>query len=315
LRYDRNTHLDSTDYNFQGALSYRLDPRLSVSGSAGYVRDSRPGRTDLNGLSLTTGSDRWSCQLSGNYAVSEKSSAMVSYAFSSEVFDNPTSDSTTVHAVNFSQDYDLDRYLRQTKLVGKLGYFRSLTDTTQVDNYSATLGITKKIHELWIISLNAGGRYTHSEFDAAGATTPTQTIMDDDQGMVGDVSIQYAGEKTHGSLTFNHDVTTAAGRGGATLRTGAAATVNEKFTRELSGFMGLGYSWNRSNHNQFQFASVPIDEMNLNVTGGLRYEFSNYVSLDGSYRYNNIYYRRLSTEANQNVFMLRLTIRRDVLDL
>jgi hypothetical protein len=60
---------------------------------------------------------------------------------------------------------------------------------------------------------------------------------------------------------------------------------------------------------------VPIDEKNLNVTGGLRYEFSNLVSLDGSYRYNNIYYRRLSAEANQNVFMLRLTIYRDLLDL
>jgi hypothetical protein len=264
-------------------------------------------------LTLTTGSDRWNCQLTGNYAVSEKSSAMVSYAYSSEVFDNSTSESTMVHSANFSQDYDLDRYLRLTKLVGKLGYTRSLTDTTQVDNYTATLGFTKKIHELWSISLNAGGRYTLSEFDVAGATAPVQKIMDDDQGMVGDISIQYSGERTHGSLTFNHDVTTATGRGGANQRTGVAASVNEKFTRELSGFLGMGYSWNRSIQNKF--GVVPTDEKNINLTGGLRYEFSNYVFLDGSYRFNNIYYSKLSTEANQNVFMLRLTVRRDVLGL
>jgi opacity protein-like surface antigen len=81
----------------------------------------------------------------------------------------------------------------------------------------------------------------------------------------------------------------------------------------LSGFFGLGYSWNRSNQNQFSAQS--IDEKNLMLNGGVRYDFSEYVSLEGNYRYNTIYYSHLSSQASQNVFMLRLTLRRDVMDL
>jgi outer membrane protein assembly factor BamA len=213
-----------------------------------------------------------------------------------------------VHSATFGQDYDLDRYLRQAKLVGNFGYSRNLTDTSLVDNFTLSAGITKKMHELWYIALNAGGRFTHSEFD-----TGKSTVHDDDQGWIGSLAVSYSGEKTNASLSFNQDVTTAAGRGGTTERTGVSTNLNRRFTRELSGFFGLGYSWNRSNQNQFSAQS--IDEKNLMLNGGVRYDFSEYVSLEGNYRYNTIYYSHLSSQASQNVFMLRLTLRRDVMDL
>ncbi|HBA73194.1 MAG: hypothetical protein A2X82_07590 [Geobacteraceae bacterium GWC2_55_20] len=308
VKYASNASLDSVDYFARSGFDFQLDPRLSLSLGAGYVRDSRPDRIDLNGLTLKSGSDRQNYHLSGNYALTEKSSSTVSYAYSHESFDNAGALTTTVHTVSAGQDYDLDRYLRQAKLVGNFSYARNLTDTSLVDNYTISLGLTKKIDELWNFSLNGGGRYTRSEFDSGNTT-----IRDDDQGWIGKLAINYSGEKTNGSLTFNHDITTASGRSGTTERTGVSTNLNERFTRELSGFFGLGYSWNRSGRNQF--SAQAIDEKHLTVSCGLRYDFSEYVFLEGNYHYNNIYYGHLSSQASQNVFMLRLAIRRDVMGL
>jgi hypothetical protein len=308
LQYARNSGLDSVDYYVQSGFMYQFVPRLSMSVGGSYIRDSRPDRTDQSGLTLKSGSDRQNYQISGNYAVSEKSTSTVSYAFSQESFDSTGSLTTTVHSATFGQDYDLDRYLRQAKLVGNLGYTRNLTDVSLVDNYTVSMGLTKKMHELWYLSLNAGARFTHSEFD-----TGKLTVRDDDQGWVGNMAVNYSGEKTNASLSFNHDVTAAAGRSGTTERTGVSGNLNRRYTREMSGFFGLGYSWNRSNQNQFSAQS--IEEKNLTINGGVRYDFSEYVSLEGNYRYNMIYYNQLSSQASQNVFMLRLTLRRDVLDL
>ncbi|MBC8018211.1 MAG: outer membrane beta-barrel protein [Verrucomicrobia bacterium] len=316
LNYARNAGLDSVDYFAQSGLKFQFDPRLAISAAASYVRNSRPDRIDQNDLTLKSGSDRQSYQLSGSHAVSEKSTSTVLYAYSQESFDNPGVVTTRVHTVNIGQDYDLDRYMRKARLVGNLGYSRNLTDSSLVDNYTASLGLMKKIDELWNVSMNVGGRYTHSEFDV-NTVFPTRIvsskILADDQGWIGNLSINYNGEKTNGSLAFNHDVTAASGRNGTTERTGVSTNLSERFTREMSGFLGLGYSWNRS--NQDQFSAQSIDEKNLTLTGGLRYDFSDYVSLEGNYRYNNIYFSQSSSQANQNVFMLRLTMRRDVMDL
>ncbi|RII28156.1 MAG: hypothetical protein CXR30_13170 [Geobacter sp.] len=318
LNYARNDVLNSVDYFVQSSFDYRFDPRLSVSAGAGYVRNSRPDRVDLDtGLALKTGSDRQTYQLSGNYAVSEKSTSTISYVYSREIYDNPGLLTTTVHNVSIAQDYDLDSYLRQAKLVGSFGYSRDLTNISQVDNYTGTVGLMKKYNEQWGISLNGGGRYTHSEFDVTTLITPMQLVTSkassDGSGWIGNLSLNYSSERLNGALSLRHDITTASGRSGSTERTGISTNLSNRFTRELSGFFGLGYSWNRSDRNQF--SAQLIDEKNLTVNCGLRYDISSYMSLEGNYRYNNIYYSQSSTQASQNVFMLRLTMRRDVMDL
>jgi hypothetical protein len=312
LRYANNKDLNALDYSVQSGLNYQFDPRLSVSLGASYVQNSRSDRTDLNGLTLQSGSERQNYRVSGDYAVSEKSTSTISYVYSNETFVNPAEISTTNHTVNVSQDYDLDRYSRQTKLVGNFGYFRNFTDTSLVDNYTVSMGLTKKIHELWHFSLMAGGRFTHSVFDNSTQITPTQVVSFDDTGWVGNFSINYSGERTNSSLAFNNDVTPASGRDGATLRTGVAATLKEKFTKDLSGSIDIWYSWNRSNQNQY--SAQAIDEKNLTLSGGLQYKFSNYASLEGNYRFSNIYYSQTLTQANVNVVMLRLNIRQDLMD-
>lgn len=315
LDYSRNAALNSVDYFVQSGLNYRFDPRLSLSAGAGYVRDSRPDRSDLDsGLTLKTGSDRQNYQLSGSYAVSEKCRSTASYAYSQEQYDNPGLLTTTVHHFNIAQEYDLGHYMQQAKLVGSFSYNRDFTDVSQVDNYTGTAGLVKKIHELWRFSLNAGGRYTLSEFDVMNSDKQvTSKATSDGGGWVGNLLINYGADGTDANLSFKHDVTTASGRAGATERTGVSAYLSERFTSELSGFFGMGYSWNRSDQNQFSAQS--INEKNLTINGGLRYDFSRYVSLEGNYRYNNIYYSQSSSRISQNTFILRLMMRRDVMGM
>ncbi len=317
LDYSRNSALNSADYFVQSGVTYRYDPRISISAGAGYLRNSRPDRSDDNGLALKTGSDRQNYQLSANYAVSEKSSSTFSYAYSQELFDNPSYLTTEVHTATIALDYDLDRILRQAKLTGSFGFARNLTDVSQVDNYTATVGLSKKFHELWGFSLNAGGRYTLSEFDMTTVIAPSQAVTSkttsDEDGFIGNFAINYNDESRSGALTFNHDITAASGRSGATERTGFSANLTERFTSELSGIVGMGYYWNRSDQNQY--SSQSIDEKNLIINCGLRYDFSEHLYLEGQYRYNSIDYSRISSQAAQNVFMLRLTMRRDLLDL
>jgi hypothetical protein len=312
LRYANTTGLDSEDFYGQGGFNYSFDPRFTVAAGAGYVQDSRPDRTDQGGLTIKSGSNRQNCTLSGNYGVSDRSTATLAYAYSLEEFDNPALLSTTVHTVSFGQDYKIESDLRQAKLVGNLGYSRNLTDSSQVDNFTASIGLSKKINELWNVSINAGGRFTHSESIVSNQIV-SEKLRSDDQGWIGNLSLNYSDETTSGSLTFNNDVIAASGRSGTTERTGGTTRLSRKFARGVSGFISLAYSWNRS--NQGQVAAQSIDEQSLNFGSGLRYDISDYVSLEGNYNVKTIYNGTASSETNQNVFVLRLTMRRDVLDL
>jgi opacity protein-like surface antigen len=139
------------------------------------------------------------------------------------------------------------------------------------------------------------------------------TRRTDDLGWIGNFAVTYGSDYTNGSLSFNHDVIPVSGSSATNLRTGVSANLSERFTRELSAFIGLGYYWNRS--TQTQLATRSTDEKTLTFNGGLRYDFSEYLYLEGNYRYNTIEYKNSPTQAAQNVFMLRLTMRRDLMYL
>lgn len=312
LDYARNGNLDSVDYFAQGGINHRYHPRLTLSAGAGYVRNSRPDRTDTNGLALKSGSGKQNYQVSGTYAVSEKSTASLSYVYTREIFENSTQLSTTVHNVGLSQSYDLDRYLRQAHLLGRFEFTDNLTAVSRVSNYTATLGLDKKVHELWFLSFDLGGRFTHSDFDVISQGV-TSTASNSSQGWVGNLSLGYSGETVNGALTFNHDISTAAGRTGATERTGISAQLEKRFSRELSANFGMGYSLNTSDRNRY--SSQFIDENNLSFRCGLRYDFSKEVALEGNYRYSTIDDKQSSAQRHQSIVLLGLTMRTDLLDL
>ncbi len=55
-------------------------------------------------------------------------------------------------------NFDYAHYISSVNLVD------SLDSESTVDNYSATIGMSRAFSELWSVQANAGGRYTISKF-------------------------------------------------------------------------------------------------------------------------------------------------------
>ncbi len=130
-------------------------------------------------------------------------------------------------------------------------------------------------------------------------------------GWVGNLSFIYSGEKLNGAVSFNHDVSLAAGRTGSTETTGGSVTLGNRFTQELSGAVNFGYFLNKSNQDQFSVQA--IDEKTLDLNCRLHYDFNNDLALEANYHLVNTDYGQFGTRANQNIFMLRLIMRHEFL--
>ncbi|NVN98862.1 MAG: outer membrane beta-barrel protein [Geobacteraceae bacterium] len=314
LDYARNSTLNALDYFVQSGLDFRIDPRLSVSAGSGYVRDSRHDHAEPGtGLLSKTGSNRQNYRLSGDYLLTERSSTNFSYAYSQETFSDSLYLNTSVHTVNIAQAYDLESSPRKERITGVLGYSHYGTGTTLVENYSGSVGVENKFNELWGFVLSAGGRYTRSEFDVATTSSvPVYSATSYGNGLIGSLSINYADESTTAGLSFNHDIVSASGNSGATQRTSISTNLNEKITSDFSGNLGFGYFKYKSDQNQFSSRAFSQDD--LVVTAGLRYNFTDDLFLEGDYRYNYSSSQSMP-HTSQNLFMLRLTVRQDIMRL
>ncbi|KAF0219943.1 MAG: hypothetical protein FD174_1667 [Geobacteraceae bacterium] len=305
LKYIDNSSLDAIDYFVQGNGGYWVSPRLSITGAAGYSRNSRPDTINAEtGLAINSGSVRQNYQLSGTYACSEKTTTTLSYAYGRENYDSSRFLDTTTHFASTGIEHDISLYLPETKVRTTINYTRDETTPSNVENYSATVGASNKLNEKWSISLNAGGRYTHSEFDVAQTSLAIARGNKDSLGWVGDLALSYNGLYTNAALSFKRDVTPASGRAGATERTGVGANLGLRFTNDFSGYFSIGYSLNKANQDEFSVQT--IDERSLNVNGMLRYVLTGNAAIEAGYSYAAIDFVQGNARAEKNIVSIRL---------
>jgi hypothetical protein len=303
LKYARHSGSDAVDYFVNGAGSFQIDPRLALSAGASCTQNSRPDQIDpATGLTINSENRVQIYQAGGSYMATEKSRLSLSYGYSQQDYSRVNYLGSRQHQASAGLSYALTP---QTSLEKVFTFNRQLTDISAVDNYSATLGLSYRLRELWSLSLNAGGRYTRSDL----IVSKINNISNGDWGWVGGLSCNYSGEKLTGSASFNHDVSLAAGRTGSTQRTGGSVTLGNKFTKELSGAVDFGYYWNKS--SQDQFSVLPIDEKTLELNCRLHYDFNNDLALEANYHHVNTDYGQLGTRAGQNIFLLRLVMRHE----
>ncbi len=303
LKYASHSGSDAVDYFVNGTGGYQVNPRLALSAGASYTLNSRPDQLDPStGLSINSESRVQSYQAGGSYAATEKSRISLSYGYSQQDYDRSDLVGSRQHQAAASLSYTLTP---QTSLQESFDFNRQLTDVSTVDNYSATLGLSYRIRELWSLSMKAGGRFTRSDLVEGGVNNSSNG----DWGWVGNISFNYSGERLNGSVSFNHDVSLAAGRTGSTERTGGSVTLGNRFTQELSGAINFGYFLNKS--SQDQFSVLPIDEKTLELDCMLHYDFNKDLAMEANYRHVDIDYGQFGTRANQNIFMLRLVMRHD----
>ena len=301
LNYAHHKGPDVVDYFANGTGGFKIDERLAVSGGGSYIRNSRPDQIDLaTGLAINSENRTQSCQAGGSYMLTEKSKISLAYSFIQQDYSLSTLLGSRQHQGSADLSYTL---APQTSLETAFTFNRQLTDISKVDNYYATLGLVYKLKELWSLSMNAGAIYTNSDLVVGGL----YDISTGDWGWVGNLSFIYTGEKLNGTVSFNRNVSPAAGMTGSTETTGGSISLEDKFTYELSGAVNFGYYWNKSNQDQFSVQT--IDEKTLELNCMLHYDFNKDLALEANYHHLDVDYGQLGTRASQNSYMLRLTMR------
>ena len=300
LEYAKYSGSDAVDYFVNGTGAFQIDPRLAISGGASFIQNSRPDQLDpVTGLSINSRSRVQNYQAGGSYMATEKSKISLSYGYSQQDYNVSGYINSWQHQATADLSYTL---APQTSLETAFNFNRQLTDISKVDNYSATLGLAYKFKELWTLSVKAGGIYTNSDLLVGGV----DDISTGDWGWVGNLSFIYSGEKLNGTVSFNRNVSPAAGMTGSTESTGGSLTLGNKFTYELSGAINFGYYYNKSNEGQFSVQA--IDEKTLELNCLLHYDFNKDLALEANYHHLDIDYDQFGTRASQDIYMLRFTM-------
>jgi hypothetical protein len=301
LKYARHSGSDAVDYFVNGKGGYLISERMSVSAGGSYTQNSRPDQLDPDtGLSINSESRVQGYQAGGSYAVTEKSRLSLSYGYSRQDYDRSGLVGSRQHQASAGVSHALTP---QASLEEAFSFNRQLTGVSQVDNYSATLGLSYRFRELWSLSMRGGGRYTRSGLETGGAGDSANG----EGGWVGSLSFNYSGEKLNGAVSFNRDVSLSAGRAGSTERTGGSVTLGNRFAEDLSGAVNFGYFWNKSDQDQFSIQR--IDERTMDLNCMLRYDISDDLALEANYHHVDIDYGQAGTRARQHIFMMRLNVR------
>jgi hypothetical protein len=315
-RYADLDELDAVDQQYSGGLRYRWSPRLATSLQAGYIRDSQPARDLLEtGLVFGTGTrSRINAGLSGEYAVSELTTAGLFYAYANENFKDPgyTESNTNTLSLIFTRNMEktfANTYGRLTLSGGRYEFTPSGFDypRNNVDNYAIMVGAVHSLTELYSISADIGVRYTRREFEVPRleAVAPglfrlvAGKLKDEDVGGVGRFALSYRDESLRASLSAYQDVATSGGTAGLVQRTTVALDVGKRFTYKLWGHFAASYYLNSSKGREL--SAQEIDEETWFITPYLRYEYSRDLRFEASYSYGKTHDRIDHTDASRNL--------------
>lgn len=307
LLYEGNGSLNSIDQAYSGRLGYRLTEMVQVGMDGRFTRESRPDRSiESTGLVEAIKSSRQFYGISGESVWSEKTMSSAAYSFERVDYDDREDLDSQSHTATLGLVHQLGFHLPGLNGRGNLGFNRNLFSTTTVDSFSATIGASYALHELWSATADLGGRYTRSEVRVArlspqGIENEEQTT--NDTGWLANVALSYRGELSSGNLVFLRNVTVASGFGGAAERTALVLGLNRRLSFELSARISAGYYLNQS--EQGEFSNQAIDETTFRINPSLRYEFSPELAVEASYQYTRISYSLSDREAGQNRFLIR----------
>lgn len=320
-RYADLDELNAVDQAYSGSLRYRWSPRTVTSLQAGYIRDSQPDRDVLvTGLVLGTSiRSRISAGFSGEYFVSELTTAALSYAYSDEKFKDPGYTDSDSQTLDLVLTRNMEKIFANTQ--GRLTFGGSrykLTPSTfdypqtNVKNSEVMVGAVRRLTDLYSISADIGVRYTRREFDLPRleAVAPglfrivTGKVKDENTGGVGRAALSYRDESLTASLSAYQDLATSGGYAGLVQRTAFGFDVGKRFTYKLWGHFAAGYYLNTSKGRELSVRE--IDEETWYINPYLRYEYSRDLRFEASYSFGKINYLLDNTNAERNLVFLRV---------
>ena len=301
IEYADNDELSGVDFDTQGRLKYGLTPQLDFRANALYDKSTQPDRDIVEDGLVQNARTRRRQQYRGglDYVLTEKAAASITYLYQDDDWrsNDPGDEDLTINSGDLLFTYDLSRTFEST--IGRLntGYANYDYETSETDYYFATLGFLHHFSEIYSIQLDAGARYSDSDFS---------NINESDQtwGGKGSLRLIYNGEFTQADLTASRDISAASGRTGSVLRTAFVFDVRHRFLEKLSAGLSTGYYLNKSDADEF--ASDEIDEQTVRARPRLAWELHRYVTLESAYEYVYVNDDTDNTDSQRNRVYLQI---------
>jgi hypothetical protein len=303
LMYADNDDLNDVEQFYNAGIGYKITERMGIRAGGGYSEDSRPDRDITTSGLVLTGviRKRWQGHVSGDVSLTEKTTADVSYAYLQDKFDKPEFVDYRFNTTNLGFAHDFSENL--PRLVGRVnaGYNHYTSDDMDLENIYATVGFSRALTEIFNLLVDAGYRYSASEFKVDPITTDTQY----DSGFNGEIVVGYTGETTRANISASQRIDPASGYNGTTNRTSFAFNVRHRFAEKFSASLYATYYLN--NADAGKLAVNAIDQETVSIQPGLSYEIIDNLVLTSSYTYTQVKYQISDTEAHQNRVYLRLS--------
>lgn len=341
--YQEYDQFDDIDQWYNAAMDYRPTERWQIGLDGHASVDSQPDR-DISETGLVLSNvqrKRLNAAASTRYALSEIISGGLSVAFNRENFDDPqTSDRKDYHAA-LSLTRNLEEWLVRTSGSVRMAYSRyefersftrirnqgavtvndSVDQTNSVDVYALTVGTQSALTERFTFTVDAGGRYSHSQSDSTSLLTfdpplpplaSRQEESADSWGFVGSMGLDYRGERSRLSLLLSQDLQPVSGENSTANRTTVRLSGSVRLLEKLNA--RLAAQWYRNASDQNDAGQEKIDTRTWNVRGGLQWVLNDAFSLEGEYAYTVYEDRDAGSTAYRNKVLVQLTARHDWLE-
>lgn len=321
--FRENKELNRTDQRVDIDFGSSITERITASGSLSLNKDSRPDRNiDTTGIVMSDSvRKQLSCQLEGQYILSERSSVGLSSVLHKEKYKKDSEDG--VGDFNYRQaGLSFKRYMTMdTTLEANVSYVLYEYPQQEIDNWSGTLGIVKKITEHLDGNLHLGGRATNTthysymyiidetSFEIVKSPVEEKTKK---TGVVGRFGLSWKGKSTSSSLSAEHDLYASSGTNATTQR----FEVHFSFLKKLDTRFAAIFN-GRFFHNRFYESNDASEDKKIQtvrVQQGIQYQPNRWISLNAYYRYTRIEDRIGKEIIENNAAWLQIAVRIDLMD-
>ncbi|GAM10710.1 hypothetical protein OR1_03003 [Geobacter sp. OR-1] len=305
LYYSSASDLNSTDQNYWGTASYQFTPLFKAGASASYIRDSPVDRIlESSGLVINSPREQQDYSLTGKYIMTEKLAGNLTYAYQQINYNSSLLTDIFAHFAYAGVEYDLNKILPLVKVRGDVGfnhadYSTAAVDVSTVDTYSATIGASRSLHELWSISADVGGRVSEYSF------LVPRKLDEERWGWIAKMALEYHDDFTTGYLNFFHNLQNITGYAVPTEQTSVTVLLTRKFSSEFSGSLFAGFFLN-SAENSGQ-ANQDTNKTTYLISPGLTYALTRNLFFNLAYEYAIVHDRLNDTNSDRNRIFARLT--------
>lgn len=343
--YSDNSKLNAIDQDYKADMDYQITDKTDVTADAGYKKDSRNDRDIevVDGGSATglvqedSTRIRRTCGFSSNTMLNEITALSSSYSFTRDDFEDREENDIRMHIINmgFSRnlnfideitvgrlnlgyakyDYLDSETIRPVLLYSFIPGRQYYSDGTDIDSYSATIGVSRNISEAFSILADFGGRYTKSKYRTRQLIKVGDIVWSDSgnikdrnsgSGFIAQITAAYTGELTDSSLNFYHDVRSSSGRSGATERTSMEFELSRRLTYELRGSLFVKYYLNKADDGEF--SSKGIDEKTFSIRPAVRYDFTKALFVEAAYYFISVKDDEDNTDKKRNQFFIKVSM-------